>query len=356
MSVSTRGRGRGRTCRRAGTDMRFGPGKDRCSKTMIEERIRRNRTNTRPVRSLDQACPGFESGPGGTSKQVNVFGNLPGTIPVELRPTRSRLENPLMDLERPMLMRTILILAIASTALADERPQSSPVGKPATQPVDRSGEPDPVPTTTPYDADMAKRNQYRLGYRDGHDWAIHPDRHDHATTNPGERNIPAIRGFIEGWKAGVRSLPEGQPAGDLPAKYARFLVWNQAEADAFVAERQVASRDGTDWERVRADRIKAHERGLATEFTGRWTMTLPRGFTYEVEMTVGENGLLDMKSKSPICLLGGYSTTGNRLQLVRPREGIHDLDWEYRDGVFVLTSESVRNGGHYVGAKLERVP
>ena len=253
-----------------------------------------------------------------------------------------------------MFTRTILLLAITSAAFADE-PTSPDSGKPAAKPADRSREPDPAPTTTPYGADTARRNLYRQGYRDGHDWAVHPDRHHHATTNPSERNMPAIHGFVEGWKAGVRSVPEGEPAGDLPAKYARFLAWNHSEAAAFVAERRVTDNGGTDWEKVRADRMKTHERGLAGEFTGRWTMTLPRGFIYDVEMTMGENGILDMTSKSSICLLGSYSTTGNRLQLVHPKDGVHDLDWEYRDGIFVLTSESVRNGGHYLGAKLERV-
>lgn len=260
------------------------------------------------------------------------------------------------------LLRTAVLLSLAPISAAQVTLAKEPLSesRESSRPA-RSGAKvdDPLPATTPYDADAKERGRYLHGYRDGRAWALHPDRHDHATTNPNSWNGAVIRGFVEGWQAGVRAAPEGTPTGDLPAKYARFLQWNQAAADAFVAE-QTPPSPKPDWNQIRTARIKAHDRGSATEFTGQWTLTLPQGSTYTVELSRGDDplGLLQITSDNDLVLLGGYSLKGDRLQLVAPKNGVsaQDFDWQYRDGRFVLESYAVNNGGQYLGAILERLP
>jgi hypothetical protein len=77
----------------------------------------------------------------------------------------------------------------------------------------------PVPAKTPFDGDARKRVAYLRSYRDGYFWA----KYDHlwCPTNPQKDNLHAIRGWIEGWQAGVKA----GGTNDLPAKYAPFVVW-----------------------------------------------------------------------------------------------------------------------------------
>jgi RNA polymerase sigma factor (sigma-70 family) len=77
----------------------------------------------------------------------------------------------------------------------------------------------PVPAKTPFDADAAKKADYLVSYRDGYQWS--QGIHFSSPTNPNDRNLHAIRGWVEGWQAGVKA--GGQ--SDLPAKYAPYLAW-----------------------------------------------------------------------------------------------------------------------------------
>lgn len=111
-----------------------------------------------------------------------------------------------------------------------------------------------------------------------------------------------------------------------------------------------------DYAQLRGDRVKENDRGSGSEFTGDWTMRLPRGFEYRVEFEQREDGLLVMKSQHNLTLLGTFACQKNRLQLVETRESnINDFTWDYRDGVFVLVDEELHNGANYVGATLTRV-
>lgn len=243
---------------------------------------------------------------------------------------------------RSLLILSLLPMSPSQISLARETPlESKEASAPGESPKTQR---EVAPETTPYDSDPKERERFLGGYRDGRDWAIHPERTDETARSSVARNGAATHGFIEGWKAGVKATPPGVPTGALPARYAPFIAW----------------KPEPDWDAIRATRIKAHNPETSTEFAGRWRMTLPRGFQYDIELAraEGEKGLLEMKSRrGGICLLGTYSFTGDRLQLVDPkdRDGVQDLDWRYRDGVFILEAQSVRNAGDYVGAKLERV-
>jgi len=80
----------------------------------------------------------------------------------------------------------------------------------------------PVPAKTPFDADARKKGEYLVSYRDGYTWAH--GTHLACPTNPADHNLHAIRGWVEGWQAGVKA--GGQ--SDLPAKYAPYLAWRDA--------------------------------------------------------------------------------------------------------------------------------
>lgn len=80
----------------------------------------------------------------------------------------------------------------------------------------------PIPAKTPFDGDERKKADYLRSYRDGHFWA--QGNHLWCPTNPSANNLHAIRGWIEGWQAGVKA---GGHA-DLPAKYGPYLMWNPA--------------------------------------------------------------------------------------------------------------------------------
>lgn len=84
-----------------------------------------------------------------------------------------------------------------------------------------------VPKKTPYDGNAKLAKEYRGAYREGYEWA--GGRHVACPTNPSDHNLHAIRGWIEGWQAGViASGQRGGPVHDLPAKYAPFLGWKEA--------------------------------------------------------------------------------------------------------------------------------
>ena len=82
----------------------------------------------------------------------------------------------------------------------------------------------PVPAKPPFDADAKKKEEYLTAYRDGHFWAM--GNHLYCPTNPSDSNLHVIRGWVEGWQAGVKA----GGTGDLPAKYAPFLVWRESDA------------------------------------------------------------------------------------------------------------------------------
>jgi hypothetical protein len=253
---------------------------------------------------------------------------------------------------------TILALYLASSGIVTaegpkslEEPTASKKGMPYAV---------VVPATTPFENDPKQRDLYVGGYRQGYRWARSPEHHDAATTNPSPTNLAAIRGVVEGWQAGVKSVAPGTLLGDLPAKYARFIVWDQAAAEAFVAEADtpegIRNRTKEQWEEIRAARIKDHNKGSATEFAGRWRMTLPAGFVYDIDLVSTADELLELKRTGGGALTGAYALSGDRLRVVRPVHNVDDLEWQYQDGKFVLVSEVLRNGAHYVGATMQRLP
>ena len=81
----------------------------------------------------------------------------------------------------------------------------------------------PVPKKTPFDDSAKKREQYLHSYRHGYFWA--DGIHLFCPTNPSKDNLHAIRGWVEGWQAGVKA----GGTGDLPSKYAPYLVWRDPE-------------------------------------------------------------------------------------------------------------------------------
>jgi RNA polymerase sigma factor (sigma-70 family) len=80
----------------------------------------------------------------------------------------------------------------------------------------------PRPAKTPFDNDAKKKEGYLVGYNSGYTWA--KGVHLWCPTNPGKENLHVIRGWVEGWQAGVK---DGGTA-DLPAKFAPYLVWDEA--------------------------------------------------------------------------------------------------------------------------------
>jgi hypothetical protein len=115
---------------------------------------------------------------------------------------------------------------------------------------------------------------------------------------------------------------------------------------------------GPEVAKVREARVRANEKGNASEFAGKWRMTLPAGFKYEVQLTQRDDGLLKLECPGhDLNLLGDFVCIGNELRLVNPRkERVDDYIWVYRDGRFVLTQDQQHHGGHYLGATLTRLP
>ena len=79
----------------------------------------------------------------------------------------------------------------------------------------------PVPAKTPFDTDERKKADYLRSYRDGYFWS--EGNHLWCPTNPSADNLHAIRGWIEGWQAGVKA----GGIADLPAKYAPYVTWTE---------------------------------------------------------------------------------------------------------------------------------
>jgi hypothetical protein len=115
---------------------------------------------------------------------------------------------------------TIPLLGVAISA-ADDPPKSDrlDLSRPENAAIAKKWKAIPVPTKTPFDGDARKRADYLRSYRDGYFWA--QGDHFWCPTNPADHNLHAIRGWVEGWQAGVKA--GGQ--GDLPAKYAPYLAW-----------------------------------------------------------------------------------------------------------------------------------
>ena len=95
-------------------------------------------------------------------------------------------------------------------------PRKEPGDQPAVKPY-------APPEKTPFDGDAKKKQGYLHGHAMGYVWAR--GQHWVCPTNPSDENLHAIRGWVEGWQAGVKA---GGTA-DLPAKYAPFLVWKDAK-------------------------------------------------------------------------------------------------------------------------------
>ena len=94
----------------------------------------------------------------------------------------------------------------------------------------------PASSATPYGDDMDQRSLYEQGFRDGYAWAMHADRQMNCSSNPRERNGPAIHGWIEGWRLGVADCPQCESAGALPARYARFIAWDALATKRFPSD------------------------------------------------------------------------------------------------------------------------
>ena len=112
-----------------------------------------------------------------------------------------------------------------------------------------------------------------------------------------------------------------------------------------------------DLQTLRDARVKANERGTASEYPGRWRMTLPAGFAYDVTLSQREDGLLVLDSEHKgLLLLGEFAVNKNKLVLVRPRgTNIEDYVWSFDKGQFSLVHQEHRHGADYTGATLRRV-
>jgi hypothetical protein len=125
-------------------------------------------------------------------------------------------------------------------------------------------------------------------------------------------------------------------------------------AAALPGERQASIRD---WRKIRAGRIEAHDRDQAAGLVGAWKLTLPAGFTYDIDITQRADGLLVLDCRTKINLLGVYAFSDGQLRLVETvRDGQTDLVWDDRDGTLLLIGdERAANGASYLGATLERM-
>ncbi len=88
--------------------------------------------------------------------------------------------------------------------------------------IERSSEVSLIPKRAPSDVAKHREAAYLLNYRKGFDWAENSDPANLPPTNLKEKGGDEIRGWIEGWQAGVHN---GGTNG-LPAEYARFVKWN----------------------------------------------------------------------------------------------------------------------------------
>ena len=122
------------------------------------------------------------------------------------------------------------------------------------------------------------------------------------------------------------------------------------------AGEELARKAEAELRKLREERARGNKRGNASEFAGKWRLTLPAGFKYDVELTQRDDGLLQLECPGhALNLLGRFACIGTELRLVAPREGqVDEYIWTYRDGRFELTAEKQNHGAHYKGATLTR--
>ena len=85
-----------------------------------------------------------------------------------------------------------------------------------------------LPTKTPFDSDATKREGYLHCFAKGFEWA--QGIHVSCPITPLPENMHAVRGWIEGWQAGVAAVGE-RVEGGLPARYATYVAWKEPPAD-----------------------------------------------------------------------------------------------------------------------------
>lgn len=106
-------------------------------------------------------------------------------------------------------------------------------------------------------------------------------------------------------------------------------------------------------ETLRCQRRSAHDRQAAADRTGRWKLTLPRGFVYELQMTQRADGFLVLSSPVAINLTGVFSLKGDWLELIETENPDTDFRWERQtDGSFRLQFQQHSHGANYTGAIL----
>jgi hypothetical protein len=99
-------------------------------------------------------------------------------------------------------------------------------------------------------------------------------------------------------------------AGATPLVAASGEFAEAVPARARKGERKVDPRIAE----LRQQRVREHEKGNASEFTGKWKLRLPAGFEYAVELKANEDGLLAMTSRDGgLLLLGEFACKGTEL-------------------------------------------
>lgn len=132
--------------------------------------------------------------------------------------------------------------------------------------------------------------------------------------------------------------------------------WGDSGPQLIAGENVEREVESPELKRLREERVRANERGNASEFAGLWQMKLPAGFEYNVKLMQRDDGLLQLECPGhALNLLGDFVCVGNELRLVKPRmDRVDDYVWVYRDGKFELTVDEQGHGGHYRGATLTR--
>lgn len=126
-------------------------------------------------------------------------------------------------MRRLRITMSCLLLLAAGGLPADEPSRPAPsVGADllAPSPAAREEAAVPLPLQTPFENDPERRNSYRRGYLAGYRRARMPEGEPARMTEPEVSNPAAVRGFVEGWQAGVASLPAGSVPGSLPRSFA----------------------------------------------------------------------------------------------------------------------------------------
>jgi hypothetical protein len=122
---------------------------------------------------------------------------------------------------RSLMASLIIPLLCVALSAAEDAPKLDrlDLSRPENAEIAKKWEAIKTPAKTPFDGDVKKRADYLRSYRDGYFWA--QGNHLWCPTNPADHNLHAIRGWVEGWQAGVKAGGET----DLPAKFAPYLVW-----------------------------------------------------------------------------------------------------------------------------------